>query len=276
MASKDYFQGKIAVVTGGASGLGRMLCHALASRGATVIVTDINHEGAELVSADINKQGGEARAALLDVSDEEAVTTLVNDTYDRYGRIDFMFNNAGYGIAGEVRDMSISHWRDIVDVNLMGVVYGTMAAYRCMVQQGYGHIVNISSMTGLIGLPFAAPYAMTKAGVLRLSTSLRSEAKPLGVRVSAICPGFIDTSLFENTTLVNVRQEAAGDIPFTPMPVDKAVQIILRDVARNKPISVFPFHARLLYTLSRIDHRLMEMLLAPSIKAFTQKRIEKD
>lgn len=276
MASKDYYQGKIAVVTGGASGLGRMLCQSLASQGATVIVTDINHEGAELVSADINKQGGKAFAALLDVSDEEAVTSLVNDTYDQHGRIDFMFNNAGYGIAGEVRDMSISHWRNIVDVNLMGVVYGTMAAYRRMVEQGHGHIVNISSMTGLIGLPFAAPYAMTKAGVLRLSTSLRSEAKPLGVRVSAICPGFIDTSLFENTTLVNVRQEAAGDIPFTPMPVDKAVQIILRDVARNKPISVFPFHARLLYTLSRIDQRLMDMLLAPSIKAFSQKRIEKD
>ena len=173
MASTSAFENKIAIVSGAASGIGRALCMEMGRRGAIVVATDINQAGAERVASDIASAGGAAHAAKLDVTRAEDVGKLVKDTADEHGRLDYIFNNAGIAVAGEVYDMNLDHWRRIVDINLWGVIYGTHAAYPIMVKQRFGHIVNVASAAGLVAFPTCTPYATTKHAVVGLSSSLR-------------------------------------------------------------------------------------------------------
>ena len=187
--------GKVALVTGGASGLGRALSEALATTGALVVVADTNGNKAEEVAAAIRQSGGRAEAAFLDVSHEADVNQLVNNVVAAHGRLDFMFNNAAVAIVGELRDGNSADFRRVVDVNLLGVVYGTMAAYRVMLRQGFGHIVNLSSMTGLMATPLLTAYSTSKWAIVGFSTAVRAEAAALGVKVSVVCPGLVRTDM---------------------------------------------------------------------------------
>lgn len=169
----NSFQDKVAIVTGGASGIGKALCEELGRRGAIAVVTDINLEGAERVASDIRQAGGRAEAVLLDVSSPNDVEKTVRDIAAKRGRLDYMFNNAAVAVVGELRDSTASEWKHIMDVNLMGVIYGTMAAYAVMIPQRSGHIVNVSSVTGLIPTPILAHYSTTKWGIVGFSASVR-------------------------------------------------------------------------------------------------------
>lgn len=268
-----YFQNKTAIVTGGASGIGQMLCEELAARGAIVIVADLNLDGAQRVVSTIIKNGGRASAESLDVTKADSVRELVDRVAAEHGRLDFMFNNAGIGVGGEVRDLTPEHWRRIVEINLFGVISGTSAAYSVMVKQGFGHIVNTASVAGLIGSPTMTPYATTKYAVVGLSTSLRAEAKRLGVRVSVVCPGFIQTGIFEAATIVKSTSEAfLRQIPFKLMDARAAARNILQGVERNRAIIVFPFYARFLWWLARINPGLLSPLTKKTVDDFRKSR----
>jgi NAD(P)-dependent dehydrogenase (short-subunit alcohol dehydrogenase family) len=132
------FRDRVAIVTGGASGIGQALCEELARKGAMVVVADIDIPRAEQVASVLTSAGHSAWAVYVDVTKAEEVQHMVDETVARRGRLDYMFNNAGIGLVAEMRDMSLAHWRQIVDVNLWGVIYGTDAAYRVMVQQESG------------------------------------------------------------------------------------------------------------------------------------------
>lgn len=269
----DHFQNKIAIVTGGASGIGQMLCEELAARGAFVIVADLNLDGAKRLTSKIVESGGRASAASLDVSNADAVRELVSRVADEHGRLDFIFNNAGIGVGGEVRDLTPEHWRRIVEINLFGVISGTSAAYSTMVKQGFGHIVNTASLAGLISSPTMTPYTATKFAVVGLSTALRSEAESLGVRVSAVCPGFIQTGIFDAGTFVKSTKEAFLDqIPFKLMDARTAARKILRGVEKNRAIIVFPFYARFLWWLTRIHPGLLSPLSRKTVNDFRRTR----
>ncbi len=242
------FQGKFAFVTGGASGIGRGLCEALAAHGAEVTVADLNLEGAQAVAEGIRRVGGKARALQLDVADGAAVGRALESA----GRLDYVFNNAGLAVLGEVRDTDLASWQRIVDVNLMGVVAGSLAAYKIMARQGHGHIVNTASLAGLIGMPAGASYSMTKAGVVMLSRMLRAEGEALGVKVSAACPGFIRTAIFDHAEYLRV--DKARVLQLIPLPIIElapAIESILAGVERNDALIVLPFYARLLWRLMR-------------------------
>jgi NAD(P)-dependent dehydrogenase (short-subunit alcohol dehydrogenase family) len=240
------FQNRVAIVTGAASGIGRALADELARRGAIV------------VGADTRFTGADANAVRLDVRDAAGVQRLVNDTIRAHGRLDFMFNNAGIGVSGEMRDLTLDDWRTVIDINLMGVIYGTKAAYDAMVEQRSGHIVNIASVAGLIYPPGLMPYDAAKAGVVALSSALRVEAKPYGVRVSAVCPGFIQTAIFENAIGVKRdKEETLKSIRLPVLPVETATRAILRGVERNRGTIVFPASARLLWWLMRLNPSLL-------------------
>lgn len=165
-----------------------------------------------------------------------------------------MFNNAGTAVSGDARDLDIARWRRIVELNLMGVVHGTDAAYRVMAAQGDGHVVNIASLAGLTAFPTNAPYCATKHAVVGLSLSLRTEGEDLGVRVSVVCPGFIDTNIFAASEAVNVPQdELVRQIPLPKLSATTAAERILEGVRRNRAVIIFPAYARILWWLHRLS-----------------------
>ncbi len=264
----DGFKNKVAIVTGGASGIGQAVCEELGRRGTRVVVADVNSEGAEQVAAGISAGGGQAEAAYLDVTQSDQIQKLIDQTASKHGRLDYMFNNAGIATLGEVRDMTAEQWDRIIQINLMGVVYGTTAAYSLMVKQGFGHVVNTASQAGLYPVALTTSYALTKHGVVGLSISLRTEGAGLGVKVSVICPGPVASRIVEDATrLGEYEKDVFAEVPsFMLMDAPKAARVILKGVARNRAIIVFPFLARYLWWLHRIS---------PSISDFSARMMNR-
>lgn len=252
-----YLQrGCSAIVTGAASGFGKGLADALVERGLKVLYTDIN---AAAVEAAATATG--AAWQMLDVTDAAAVARCIDAFAARYGKLDLIINNAGFAVAGEARDTSPADFRQIVEVNLMGVVNGALPAYQRMVAQGGGHVVNIASLAGLVPFPLCASYAMTKAGVVNFSHSLCCEGAALGVQVSVVCPSFIDTSIFDNARYVKQDKSALTSmLVFPMMRLDQAVRATLAGIERQQATIIFPFHARLLWRLTRLWHQVPNFL----------------
>ena len=240
----------VAIVTGGGSGIGEALCRELARRGTRVVVADIDGENAGRVAAAIAADDGQVEARTIDVASEPDVTRLVQDTASAYGRLDYLFNNAGIAIGGDARDLTLDHWRRVLDVDLYGVLHGMRAAYPIMAGQGSGHIVNTSSAAAFFAAPGNASYCTAKHALVGLSLSLRLEGADLGVKVSCVCPGFVRTNVYQNAQAVGItppagvpREQLAG-APAKMMAPSHAAQVILDGVARNKALIVFPTSIR--------------------------------
>ena len=269
----NLFKDKVAVVTGGASGIGRAICAELGHRGAIVVATDINASGAEEVAKGISQSGGKGFSAYVDVSKLDDVKELVRGTFQQHGRIDYMFNNAGIAVIGEARDMTHDDWRRILDINLHGVIYGTTEAYQLMVQQGFGHIVNTASLAGLVPVAGLTSYTATKFAVVGLSTSLRAEAAGLGVKVSVICPGIIQTPIVEAAQYINLDvDKLIAESQPKMMKVGHAVQIILRGVAKNKAVIAFPIAPKIIWWLYSICPPLYYFWAKIMFKRFRELR----
>lgn len=250
---------KVAIVTGGGSGIGEAVSLELARRGARVVVADINGDGAQRVAEAIASSGGQATASRTDVSQEQDIKHLVEETAAAYGRLDYQFNNAGIAIGGDARDLTLDQWRRVLDVDLYGVLHGTLAAYPIMVAQGFGHIVNTSSAAGLLPTPLNAPYCTAKHAVVGLSLSLRFEGADLGVKVSAVCPGWVRTPIFDSPVMVNLPRELAAPPKRVKMiEASHAAQVILDGVARNQALIAFPGYVRSAWRAYRLFPRLVE------------------
>jgi len=269
------FKQKVAIVTGGGAGIGEAICQEMARQGAQVVVADVNQESAQEVASAITGKGGSARAVKVDMSNEADVRRLVDDTTSIEGRLDYMFNNAGIAIGGDARDLSTDQWRRVLDVDMFGVLYGTLAAYRVMVGQGFGHIVNTSSATGLSPQPGNAPYCMSKHAVVGLSLSLRFEGADLGVKVSVICPGYVRTSIYRNMELANISRErfAAQLSKRKEMEASQAAKVILDGVERNQSIIIFPAWVRWAWRLYRFSPGLLDRAWLNGIREFRKYRL---
>jgi len=263
------FQDKIAVVTGGASGIGRAVCQALAKQGADVTVADLDAAGAEDVARNIRTRGGRAKSAALDVRDAGAVQALADAVVAAHGRVDYCFNNAGIAIMGEEREVSLDDWRKVIDVDLMGVVHGVRAFYPIMVKQRSGHLVNTASLAGLIPAPLECSYAAAKHGVVGLSCSLRAEGMKLGVKVSVVCPGFIETPILRNSPVrAEVDRERMLAMARWRMSPEDCARVILDGVARNRGVVVVTRHAKALYLLHRLSPDLTVRLGAYVVERY--------
>jgi len=254
------FAGATAIVTGGASGIGRALAEELARRGCEAVLADLQGELAEEVASGIRARGGKATAIKTDVTDYPAMEQTVKETVKRTGRLDYIFNNAGIGIGGNVSHYGIKDWNQIINVNLKGVINGVQAAYFVMMKQGFGHIVNTASMAGLMPSPGNVAYATTKSAVVGLSKSLRAEAAQSGVRVSVICPGVIRTPILESggkygKMLVEIPPEKIREMweKFKPMAPDMFAGKALDLIARNKAIIIVPSWWKLYWWLNRLS-----------------------
>lgn len=273
---KRDFAERIAIVTGGGRGIGRAVAEEMARRGAVMIVTDLEANRAAEVATAIRGAGGEARSAALDVTDAAAFRRLVAATVEADGRLDYLFNNAGIGVTGEVRDLPDGAWDRVIDVNLRGVVHGIEAAYPQMIRQGSGHIFNTACIAGLVPFPMTAAYCATKHAIVALSTALRAEAAELGVKVSVICPGTVDTGMFEAIEYFRVDKQAvmAGIRP-TLQPVEKCARAILAGVRRNRAIITITLHARLAWWLYRLAPRTFLWFTARSFRG-VRRRLRTD
>ena len=252
----NAFGEKVCIVTGAASGIGKALCEELARRRARVIATDINTELLHSAVASIKEPTHPVRAQKLDVTDYDAFKKVIEDTVSKEGRLDYLFNNAGIAILGEVRDTTIDHWRKVLDVHLNGVVYGSLLAYQQMVEQGFGHIVNLASVEGLIPFPSTVSYVTSKFAVMGLSQGLWVEGKDLGVKVSVVCPGFVSTSIFDTSQTVSFERrkwrEAISLWERFAISPEGCARVILKGVEKNTPIITVTFIAKVMWWLARI------------------------
>ncbi|AXG12209.1 SDR family NAD(P)-dependent oxidoreductase [Intrasporangium calvum] len=189
----NRLEGKIAIVTGAARGLGRGIAERLAAEGAVVVVTDVNADGAQQTATEL---GGSALGLGCDVSDYGSVAAMVADVKDRFGRVDVLVNNAGWDKAAPFLDLDQDLWPKIIGINLYGVLNTMKAVLPIMAEQGSGSVVNISSDAGRVGSSGEAVYSAAKGGVIAFTKSTAREMARKQVRVNVICPGPSDTQLF--------------------------------------------------------------------------------
>lgn len=253
--------GKVAFVTGGASGIGAALTTKLVDGGAEVWIADRQVGPAQELAQRLNSGGGKAHAIELDVRGYPPFEQAVAEAVQRSGRIDYLFNNAGIGVGGEVDSYKLDDWNDVFDVNLRGVVHGIQAVYPIMIQQHSGHIVNTASMAGLVATPGAANYTASKHAVVAISKALRVEAERHGVQVSVLCPGAIRTPILAGGKYgrhngVSDEQLLKFWEPFRPMAPEKFADRALRAVFRGDAIIVVPSWWKAWWYLERLSPTL--------------------
>jgi 3-oxoacyl-[acyl-carrier protein] reductase len=191
--------GKIALVTGGGRGIGQALCLALAEAGAQVAVADIDVPSAENVAAEISQQARRALAVEVDVTSKTSVAAMMDRVVQEMGGLDILVNNAGIYRIAPLTTMPEEEWDRTIDINLKGTFLCSQAALGAMRQRGGGRIINMASVSGLVGAVGFAHYAASKAGVIGFTKALAREAAPMGITANAIAPGIIATEIAEKT-----------------------------------------------------------------------------
>jgi NADP-dependent 3-hydroxy acid dehydrogenase YdfG len=265
--------GKVAFVTGGASGIGEALATKLAGAGAEVWIADRQIDKAQQLAQGLSSGGAKAHAIELDVRDYSSFERAVADAMQEAGRIDYLFNNAGIGVSGEIASYTLDDWNDVFDVNLRGVVHGIQAVYPIMIRQHSGHIVNTASMAGLTTGASQASYTATKHAVVAISRTLRVEAEGHGVQVSALCPGVIRTPILTGGVYgrIDMPGVSSQDIlksweRLRPMAPDKFAERVLRAVLRNDAIIVVPGWWKAWWYLERLSPALSLRLAKSMLK----------
>jgi len=269
--------GKVAIITGGAGGIGKALAEEMAERGCYLVLADINVELLDETATELRTAGAQLDAKTVDVRDAVQVQALVEGAFRDLGRIDYMFNNAGVNLCAELRDTSLEDWNLLIDVNLRGVVHGVHAAYPIMCEQGFGHIINTASAAGLVPAAAEGAYAATKHAVVGLSLALQIEAAEFGVNVSVVCPGLVDTPILDSTKYVKLDRAVITDVaPQKPIPPRKAARRILKGVERNEFYIVITATVHALWRLHRYMPGTSLRMGQFAVRLFRKKRIEHD
>jgi NAD(P)-dependent dehydrogenase (short-subunit alcohol dehydrogenase family) len=214
----DRLQGKVALVTGGASGIGRGIALRFASEGAAVVVADVNAAGGAAVGAEIRQAGGQALAVTADVTRGADCERMVAAAVERFGRLNVLVNNAGIGGGQALAELDEAVWDRVIEVNLKGVYLGCKAAFPALVAAGGGSVVNIASLAAVVAPPGFGAYGASKAGVVQLTRVLAVEGARFQVRANALCPTWVWTPLVashlaEAGKPAAVQAELAASIP---------------------------------------------------------------
>ena len=266
MARAVDLTGRIAVITGAGSGIGRATARLLAQRGARTHVADLNEDSARAVAAEIEAAGGSAQAHVVDVSDPAAVERLAAAIFEAEHRVDILHNNAGIGHAGNVEATTMEDWQRVIGVNLLGVAYGVQAFVPKMLAQGAPAIVvNTASEAGLVPTARMAPYTASKFGVVGMSEALNAELAPRGIRVIAVCPGIINTAIVRTGIVrgdvAEIHDKAIAFYNKRGASPDVVAAAILDAIDKPKLIVTVPkSHVLLPYLIHRISPRLIQPL----------------
>jgi NAD(P)-dependent dehydrogenase (short-subunit alcohol dehydrogenase family) len=245
---------RIVVVTGAASGIGQATAVEFADKGADLVVSDVNEAGlTETVSA-VEARGSKAMALPVDVSKPQQIQGMIQKTIDTFGRIDILMNNAGIGLTGEMRFLSLQDWERIVGINLWGPIYGIHFVLPHMLEQKTGHIVNVSSSAGLIASPGMSAYTTTKFGLVGLSEVLRNELARFGIGVTVVCPGFVRTPIFDTTEIRGMKDEAprGKDLPpWLGITKEACAKDIVKAVRKNRFLIIPGPEMKVVYSFKR-------------------------
>jgi NAD(P)-dependent dehydrogenase (short-subunit alcohol dehydrogenase family) len=262
--------GKVAVVTGGGSGIGRATAMLLARHGAAVHVADLNGEAAGEVVRAIEATGGSAQAHTLDVSDPDAVESFAESVFAVDGHVEILHNNAGIGHGGNIEAITIEDWHRIIAVNLLGVAYCVQGFIPRMLKQGRpASVVNTASMAGIVPTAKMAPYCASKFGVVGLSEALNAEVSKRGIHVSAICPGIIDTPIVSTGIMrgdiAAIQDQTRSFYARRGASAEAVAQAVLKTVVKHKLIVPVP---RRQVTVPYLLHRISPRLAQPFARGF--------
>jgi len=238
LVDSDYYKDRVCIVTGANSGIGYAISEELLKRGATVYMAGRSPEKIAKAVGQLTAYGDRVKPLIMDVTVQEQVQRGIEATAEKAGKLDILFNNAGVGGTMPFERATLEDWKTIIDTNLWSVIYGVHTAVPIMLKQGFGHVVNTSSIAGIVPPPFQALYSLTKYGVTGLTECLRYEYADRGLYFSTICPANIATPIFNKS----IDGQAHGElrIPDDAYPVDKAASLILDRVAEHKGIIVVP------------------------------------
>lgn len=268
------FDGKVVVITGAASGIGRALAAGFAKRGASLALGDVNEAGLAETRSEVEALGGKALIEKLDVADRAAFEAFRDKVLAAYGRADIIINNAGVAVADTIAESRYEDWEWIVGVNFWGVVHGTKAFLPHLLERGSGSIVNLSSVFGLVAIPTQGLYNATKFAVRGMTEALRHELEGTGIHVACVHPGGIDTRIAANarfyqgpTGLRDQNESVANFKKIARTSPEKAAEIIIQGIERNEPRILVGVDARLLDMVQRLLPKRYWSLLGRGMSA---------
>lgn len=238
MSADDYYRGKICIVTGANSGIGYALSEELLNRGATVYMAGRNPEKVAKAAEQLSAYNDRVHTLVVDVTKQEQVQTAIEGTAAEAGRLDMLFNNAGIFKPMLFETATLEDWKEDIETNLWSIIYGVHAAVPIMLKQGSGHVVNTSSLSGLVPYPMQVIYNTSKFAIVGLSESLRYEYAEKGLHFSVVCPGDIATPVFSKVVDSTGR---STNIPDDAYPVDQAARDILDGVAQQQGRIIVPY-----------------------------------
>lgn len=281
------FRQRRCFITGAASGIGRATALALAREGALLCLTDIREQELARVCDSVRSEGGTVLASrALDIADYDAVRTFAEDIHREHGGMDLVMNIAGISTWGTIENLEIHHWKQLIDINLMGPVHVLKCFVPAMIAAGNGgHIVNVSSAAGLFALPWHAAYSATKFGLRGISEVLRMDLAPHGIHVSLACPGAVDTGLVRTVNIVGVDREdpqvkqLTGSFQRHAMSPEQAAAAILRGVRRNRFMVFTSLDVRIGYWFQRkwaFPYELVMRSLSRRVRRLAQGKMHTD
>lgn len=261
--------GKVAVITGAASGIGRATAIALARENVAIIAADIDESGVQAVAAEINANGGRAFGMRCDVAAADAFEWLKNEVLARYGRVDIVMNNVGVLTCGRPDELPVSEWERIFQINLMSVVRSNAVFLPLLIAQKSGHIVNTSSFAGLFTYAFdRLPYAAAKAAIVQISEGLALYLRPLGIGVTCLCPGPVKTNIMSTSRRFSEGLDVRGPGPAFDLIEPDAVGAMVVDAIRTNKF-MLPTHPQvreqLIARASDWDAFLQQQIDSPHI-----------
>ncbi len=251
-------KGKIAIITGAASGIGRATAVALTREGARVAVADVDREGLAETAKQIEANGGQVSTYLLDVSSREAVYAFAQEIEAQFGGADIVINNAGVAQVATIEELSYEDFEWVMNIDFWGMVYGTKAFLPQLRKKGAGHIVNVSSIFGLFSVPTQAAYNSAKFAIRGFTEALRYEMKGSGIAVSCVHPGGIKTNILRNAHFLQSvqtterEQAMSGFDKLARTTPDQAAQTIIKGIKANKPRILIGMDARILDWIIRL------------------------
>lgn len=264
---------KVVVITGAGSGIGRALALDVAARGAIVVISDVDDRGlAETVDLVKNAGAREVRSDHLDVADRAAFTAYAASVAEQFGRVNVVINNAGVALAGDLTDLAYDDIDWIIGVNFWGVLHGTKEFLPHLIASGDGHVVNISSLFGLVSMPGQSMYNATKYAVRGMTEALREEMLIAGHRVgvTAVHPGGIKTAIARNARVSEREDKAATaklfDEKLAKMTPERAAEIIVKGILTNKARVLVGLDAHALHHLAKLTGSRYQDIVAKASK----------